>query len=143
MGYILTTIGEEFVVTSNTDGVTLTVGLYNDSSDGISDGDDLDAIGSEPTNGNYSRVSDTFNAKNVNGNWAFSNSTELSYDFSDQSTSQTIDGYFVVANFESTETGDSGASDHLILTGELQASRDIGAINQLSISIDGVGTAVE
>lgn len=147
MSHILTALGEEYTFTNNVDGATLDVGLYNDSTDGISDGDDLAAISTEPgsNTNNYSRQSDTYTVENPTGSDVVANNdNQLSFDFSDQSTSETVDSYFVEVNFQSTVVNsETSGNDHLLFTGALSQDRDIGSIDTLNISAGGAELQLE
>jgi len=141
MSFILTDLGEEYVMETNTNGVTLSVGLYNDSTDAISDSDDLAALTTEPAGSNYARQSDTFATASLSGDYGFDNDSLITFDTSD--SSQTVDAYFIVANFDSDVAGDGGtASDHLIATGALSQSRNLSDIDTLEISAGGTGVKV-
>ena len=143
MSYVLTNIGEEYVNKNGLDGVSLDVGLYNDGTDSASDTTDIGDLTTEPTNSNYNRQTDTFSVEDINGDWGIDNDSQLSFDFSDQSSSETVDSYFLIANFQSTEAGDGGATDHIIVTGGLSQDRDIGSIDTLNISAgDGTGNGL-
>ena len=137
MARILTVFGEEYTVKTNLEGATLTIGLYNDSTDTIADGDDLAAITTEPSDGNYVRQSITVETVNSGGNWTARNTSSFSFDTTN--TTGTVDSYFVVANFQSTEAGDGSATDHLIATGALSQSRDLSQIDTLNIPSGSVG----
>ena len=145
MGELLTQYGEEYGLTTNVDGVTLNVGLYNDSTDAISDSDDVAAITTEPGNANYARQSDTFSVSNPAGSDVEANNdTQISFDFSDQSSSETVDSYFVEVSFISAIVdGEGSASTHLLFTGALSQNRDIGSIDTLNVSAGGVGFSLE
>jgi hypothetical protein len=140
MSRILTDLGEEYLIKNSVSGITFTVGLYNDSTDSISETDDLSAITTEPSGGAYARQSDTFTAADLSGDWGTDNDSQLSYDTSD--SSQTVDSYFIMVSFQASDTGDSGANDHLLLTGALSQSRDLSQIDTLNISAGGVGFKV-
>lgn len=142
MSQLLTDVGEEYLVKNGLDGASLTVGLYNDSTDAAGEGFDLGSLTTEPTNTNYSRETDTFTVSDISGDWGFDNDTQLQFDFSDQSSSETVDAYFIVANFQSSDAGDTSATDHIIVTGALSQSRDIGSIDTLNVSAGGVGLTV-
>jgi hypothetical protein len=130
---LLVNIGEEYFITNNVDGVTLTVGLYNDSTDNIGEGSNVGDITTEPQNGAaYDTVSVTFSASNIGGNWGIENDSVISYDFSDtQDDSVEVDTAFVTANFDSAEAG--GVGDHLIANPALSQSRKVGSIDTLEI----------
>lgn len=130
---LLVDIGEEYFVTNNVDGATLTVGLYNDSSDNLSEGSNVGNITTEPQDGAaYATVSVTFSASNIGGNWGVENDSVISYDFSDtQDDSVEVDTAFVTASFDSAEAGSQG--DHLIANPALSQSRKVGSIDTLEI----------
>lgn len=148
MAYILTNIGEEWWTENNINGFSITVGVYN-SSDAISDTDDYAGDGSvfstEPTNTEYSKEGDTITTyQDGNGDFGFKNDTELVFDFSDQTTSEEVDSYFVLATFTSdTVAGDGSNTQHLVATGALEQSRDIGSIDTLNISAGGVSATLD
>jgi hypothetical protein len=142
MGHVLTNIGEEYLMENNMDGISLDIGLYNDSTDSISDTDDLSAITSEPSGSNYARQNDTFSTASLNSDYGFDNDSQLSFDTTDSSS--TIDSYFLVANFDSDVAGDGGtASDHVIATGALNESRDLSDIDTLNVPSGGCGVTVD
>lgn len=130
---LLVDIGEEYFVTNNVDGVTLTVGLYNDSTDSLTESSNVGSITTEPQNGvAYATVSVTFSASNIGGNWGIQNDSEINFDFSD-TTDDTVevDTAFVTANFDSSEAGSVG--DHLIANPALSQNRKVGSIDTLGI----------
>lgn len=130
---LLTNVGEEYLVENNADGESIDVGLYNDSTDTLGEGDNLSAISTEPTGSNYSRQTDTVTTDQFSGDFGFDNDSLLSFDVSD--SSQTVDAAFVVINFQSdTVAGDGGASDNLVAAGDLDQSRDLSQIDTLEIA---------
>ena len=138
MTTLLTNLGEEYVLETALNGVTLTVGTYNDATDAISDTSDLSAITTEPTGSAYARQSDTYSlVKNGSGNWQLDNDSQLTFDTSD--SSQSVDSYFIVANFQADDTGDTAANDHLIATGALQQTRDLSQIDTHNIDAGSAG----
>ena len=140
MSFILTDLGEEWYAKNNVDTATLPVGLYNDATDGINDTNDLSAITTEPSGAAYGRQSAAVSAADLSGDWGFDNDAELSFDTSD--STQTVDGYFFVATFQASDTGDSTNQDHLIATGALSQSRNLSDIDTLKISAGGIGVKV-
>lgn len=130
---LLVTIGEEYILTEQVDGVTLRVGLYNDKTDSVGENDNYDAITTEPPNDAYGTVDESFTAAKGAENWGISNDGKISYDFSD-TTDDTIevDTAFILANFQSDEAGST--SWHLIANPSLTQSRKIGSIDTLEIS---------
>lgn len=142
MAHILTDVGEEYYAKTALGGATLTVGLYNDATDAVIDTDDLAGITTEPGTTNYARQSSAFSVADISGNWGIQNDVQLTFDFSDTSVSKTVDSWFVVVNFMSVEKADAAASDHLMATGALSQSRDIGQIDTLNVDAGGVGVTV-
>jgi len=142
MAAILTDLGEEYTLETALAGVSLTVGLYNDSTDAVSDTDDISDLTSEPSDGNYARQSDTFNlSDNGSGNWQLDNDNQLTFDVTN--TTGTVDSYFIVANFQADDTGDGSATDHMIATGSLSQSRDLSQIDTLNVSAGTVGFSLD
>lgn len=130
---LLVTIGEEYFLTEIVDGDTLRVGLYNDSTDNLSEGSNYADITTEPTNANYSTVDTTFSAKNIDGNWGVENDSLKSFDFSDiVEVPDEVDTAFVLAQFDSQEAGSTDW--HLIANPSLSQSRRIGSIDTLEIA---------
>lgn len=146
MASILTNIGEEWIAENNVDGASIDVGVYNDSTDSVSDTDDL-PLSTEPDSGttNYARQTDTVSSfQDANNDFGFQNDSQLTFDFSDVTSSSTKDSYFVVVNFTAdTTSGDTQANDHLVATGSLSQNRDIGSIDTLNISAGGVAVTLD
>lgn len=142
MSFILTDIGEEYYAKNDVGSSDLDTGLYDDSTDDIADEDDEDAISTEPDGSSYSRQNTPVSTADLDGDWGFDNDNEESFDTSD--SDQTVDGYFLIANFDSEDAGDDGtAEDHLIATGALSQSRDLTDIDTLKISAGGIGVKVD
>lgn len=148
MSHILTDIGEEYVVKNGFDAVTVQVGVYNDGADGTGDtvGDTTDLpLSTEPSNTNYGRQDAAMTAADIGGNWGADNDGQLTFDFSDLTTTHNVDSWFIAVTFESTDAGDAAGSPaaHLVATGPLQQSRDLGSIDTLNLSAgDGSGNGV-
>lgn len=141
MSYILNDIGEEWYTETAINGSTVIVGLYNDGTDAITDTDDLAAITTEPSGSNYARQSDTVTVADISGDWGFQNDNQITFNTSD--SSQTVDGAFMVVNFDSDEAGDGGtATDHLVATAQLSQSRDLSQVDELNISANELGVRV-
>lgn len=141
MAAILTDIGEEWMVTTNLDAETVDVGLYNDSTDAVADTDDL-PLSSEPGDGNYTRQTGVaVTASDISGDWGIDNDNAITFDVTD--TTGTVDSYFFVANFQSSDTGDGTATDHLVLTGSLSQSYDLSNLDTLEISAGTSGVTVD
>lgn len=140
MAAILTDLGEEYTLETALSGVSLTVGLYDDSTDAISDTNDIADITTEPNDGNYVRQTITIELADVSGNWTARNSAAITFDVTN--TTGSVDSYFIVANFTADDTGDAGATDHLIATGSLSQIRDLSQIDTLNVSAGSVGYSI-
>jgi len=136
--------GEEFLLDehfeeSATKPASLTIGLYNDATDGLAEANDIGDITTEPQGGSYARQTVTygsdFNNSDLNGNWQ-SIIADKVFDTSD--SSQDVDSFFVVVTFQSDDKGDGSANDHLFFTGSLDQTYDLSQIDQLTISGQGV-----
>jgi len=129
--------GEEFVIKyifpdTVSKPANVDVGLYNDSTDSLSDGNGLSNISTEPSSGNYSRQSISFDsagfsASTSGGDWQATNDSTVTFDVTN--SSQTVDSYFVVVNYNS--------SDQLFFTGDLSQSRDLSQIDTLDVNVVG------
>lgn len=131
---LLTDLGEEYVIKNGLDAITVTVGVYDDSTDALSDTSDEGDITTEPTNTNYARQSVTLSADDISGNWGVDNDSLFSFDFSDQTTSQNVDTAFVLYSFTASDTSDTTSTTHLLANPALSQTRDIGSIDTLEIA---------
>lgn len=131
---LLVDLGEEYLIKNGLDGATVTVGLYDDGTDQLSDTSDLSAITTQPSNSNYSTVSVGVTATDLSGNWGVDNDALISFDFSDTTTSKIVDAAFVQISFQASDTGDTTANSHLIANPALSQDRDIGSIDTLEIA---------
>ena len=139
----LTDIGEEYIsrvigceITKVT---SLDIGLYNDSTDSLSDTSDLADLTTEPSGGSYSRQSlaldgDVTMSKS-GGNWQVQQDTQKTFDTSD--SSQTVDSWFYVVNFTSSEASDAGDTDHILIYGSLDSSYDLSSIDTFNLDDTG------
>jgi hypothetical protein len=142
MAAILTDLGEEWMIKNNLDTASVDVGLYDDSADSISDTDDVTAINSEPSGGNYTRqTGEAVSASDISDDWGVDNDNVVTFDVTN--TSGTVDSYFFVVNFQASDTGDSSANDHLVLTGSLSQSYDLSNLDTLEISAGTSGVTVD
>lgn len=123
--------GEEFLLDvhfeeSATKPSSVTVGLYNDGTDSLTDSSDVGDITTEPSGASYARKSVTYGTNFTNsdasGNWQ-TKMDDLTFDVSD--SSQTVDSYFVVVNFKSDDKGDSSSSDHIFWSGNLGSDENL------------------
>jgi len=128
----LTDIGEEYVVENNTNGATVTITTFNNSTDALSESSTLSSITTEPTGASYARQSSPVTTLQIGGDFGFDNDSQLSFDVSD--SSQTVDHAAFIVNFQSdTVAGDASATDHLIGYAALSQSRDLSQIDTLNI----------
>jgi len=129
---VITDVGEEFFYETNTDGETVDVGLYDDSTDSIGEGDNLGNITTEPSGSSYSRQTDTVTTGLFSGEFGIDTDTELSFDVSDSNAN--VDALFIVANFQSDDVaGDPSSTDNLIAAGDLSQTRDLSSIDTLTL----------
>jgi hypothetical protein len=137
MAHVLTDLGEEYTLETALEGVSVTIGLYNDSTDSIAEGDDLAAITTEPTGSTYAQQSATLTLSDDNGDWKAAISAQITFDVS--ACSASVDSYFIKASFQADDTGDGGSTEHLICTGALSQTRDLSQIDTLNVSAGTVG----
>jgi len=120
--------GEELIQRAfwNEDAVSkpasVNIGIYN-TSDALADGDDIGAINTEASGSAYSRQSVSLDSTGFvveasGSNFVASGSGSITFDLTDDSGS--FDGYFIVANYQ--RQGEGTASDHLILSGNLDTT---------------------
>lgn len=140
--------GEEFILDylfadSVTKPASLTIGLFNDGTDQLLDSADIADITTEPETGNYARQTinfdgslDGFDTADNAGTWEATNHDTVVFDV--QVTSETVDSYFVLVNFQSDDKGDTAAENHLFWTGDLEQSRDLSQIDTLNLNKIGV-----
>lgn len=141
MSYIVTDLGEEAVVTFNLDGITLDIGLYNDSTDNVSDSDDLAALSTEPSGSAYTRLSSTFSVVKSGGDWGIQNDSNIQFDVSD--SAQTVDGVFCLFTFQAAETSDGSPQPHMVATAPLTDSRDLSQIDLLELNANDIIITVD
>lgn len=135
--------GEEFImdVVFRLDTITkptnLSIGLFNDGTDALSDGSDVPDITTEPSGGNYARQTATldgsdFTTSDSGGDWQV---TIADQTFDTSNSSQSVDAYFIVVAFDSDDTNDAGTTtDHLFWTGSLDQTYDLGSVDTLTLS---------
>jgi len=121
--------GEEYIL-DKLSGESVTVGLFEDAVDALSDTSDLSDITTEPSGSAYSRLSTTVStADGSDGDWELRNDDEMVFDTSD--SSRDVDAYFVVVNFQSDDTGDGSANDHLLYTGSFDDTLPLDVISEV------------
>jgi len=115
----------------------VTIGLFNDATDGLSDSSDIGAITTEPSGASYGRQSASFDSAdftvqdNASANWE-TVITDQTFDTTD--SSQDVDAYFVVVTFQASDTGDSSANNHLYFTGPLDQTYDLNSVDEFILS---------
>jgi len=140
MSYILVQTGEEYKQKTSiqqiVDIASWDIGLYN-SSDAISDADDLAAITTEPaTADDYARETasvpgDVSLLLNGSGNIEFDVADQT---FTVSANTETVDSWFIVIEFTSdVVNSESGDNPHLIMTGALSSSKDLTDIDNLTV----------
>lgn len=128
MAELTTDIGEEYLVEQQPNGDTIIFALYDDSTDTITETDDVAAVTTEPTGSGYSRQSSAVTTEQLsgsgNGDWGYDNDSLVTFDVSD--STETVDHVAYIVNFDSAVAGDGGtAADHLIAVDPLSQSRDL------------------
>jgi len=132
MANLLTNIGEEWLVENDPNGATLTVGLYNDSTDGLGDTSTLGNISTEPVGAAYSRQTSAVTTRQIGSDYGFDNDSQISFDTSD--SSQDVDHALYIVTFQSAIAGDGSPQDHLIGVTALSQSRDLSQLDTLDIA---------
>lgn len=140
MAHILTNRGEEFLFKVDVSArTTLTIGLYNDTTDAVADTSDVAAITTRPNGASYGDdTAAAITVRQIAGDWGFDNDAELTFNTSD--STNTVDSYFIIANFQGD--GDAAATDHLIATGALSQSYDLNNVDTLNVAATSAGVTV-
>lgn len=126
MADIVTDIGKEYIVDEQPDTDTLDVLLYDETTDTITEGDDLAAITSEPSTANdYARQTGVAisTSQIVGTDYGFDNDNEVQ--FLVGTNTETVDAVGFIANFTSSVAGDGSATDHLIAAMNMSQDRDL------------------
>ena len=140
MASVLTNYGEEWIqraAMQDIEPTSVECTLYNDGTDALGEGSDVDDVTTEPAGSAYARQSVTVP---TNITFSLDGSNNLQVDIDDQTydtsdSSQTVDSYFLVVNFQATiVSADGAATDHLVLTGALSQSRDLSQIDNLQVN---------
>lgn len=130
---------DDFFEESLTKPASVDVGLFNDATDALSDSSDIGNITTEPAGSAYARQSASFGSAFTNqdnaGDWE-TIIDDQTFDTSD--SSQDVDAYFVVINFQSDDTGDTSANDHLLFTGSLDQTYNLNDIDSFTLSGSGL-----
>lgn len=137
--------GEEWIQRAACQDITVSsidVGLFNDSTDSLTDSSDVGGITTEPAGSAYSRQS-----ASMPSDISFVNnaSTNVEVDVADQvfdisDSSQTVDSWFVVVTFTSNVIGsDGGDTAHLAATGSLSQSYDLSSVSFTDLKVSDIG----
>jgi len=147
----LLTTGELFVTRSGFKANDITrpgsvdILIYNDTTDAITDGDNLTDISTEPGGASFSRQSVSLDSgdvtvqENGNGNVEFV-LADVTFDVSD--SSQTVDAWGIIADFDATLLSEGNNGDNVIATGSLDQSRDLSneggdlAVSSITVAFD-------
>lgn len=118
--------------------VSVDVGLYNDSSDNLSQANDLSAIATEPTTGNYNRQTLSLDSGDislsVDGGSDLKAEGTVSFDVTD--TGETVDGFFVVVTFQSdVVNAEAGENDHLLISATF-GSTDLSNYTSIDVNVE-------
>lgn len=144
----ITTVGAEFMIkafytTEATKPSSISVALYDDSTDALTESDDMSAVTTEPTDGNYARLTYAFgttdftSAQDSNNDWQ-AQFAEKTYDLSN--TTGYVDSFLIVVSFMAGS--ESSANDHLYSFGPLldsqgnQMTVDLGSSSSFNFSGD-------
>lgn len=114
------------------------VGLYDDSTDRLTESDDVGAITTEPTTGNYAQQavsldsSDFSLSQDANSDLA----AEYTVTFDVTDTTETVDAAFVVVNFQSDiVNSETSANNHLLASVALGSTKDLSTRSSLDVTI--------
>lgn len=146
MADVITVTGKQFFVESifRTDLITrpssVDVLLYNDSTDSLGETNNVGDITTEPSGSNYARQSVSIDSSSVTLTEDAGNNYEVvlnqvTFDTSD--SSQNVDNYGIVANFDGTDSTGGNNGDNLIITGSLSQSYDLSNVDTLNVSNTG------
>jgi len=125
MGFNLVTQGQEQFATDDFVNTSVEVGLYNDSTDSVPVNGTLSDITTEPTN-TYGRQTASL-SKSIVSNFLVLEAGQVIYDTS--GSTQTVDAYFFVRP--------TGTGGELVLTGQLEDTRNLSEIDELQVSNTG------
>lgn len=113
---------------------TLNVGLFNDSTDALSDGSNVADISTEPSGGAYARQSASLDSSDFTnadsgGDWQ---TTIANQTFDTSDSNQDVDAYFITVNYNSDDAGSD--AEHLFWTGQLDQTYDLNSVDSLTLS---------
>lgn len=147
MSYGLSDYGEEFVIRKtfleNLGSVTsVEIGLYDDSTDNLSDSDDTGDITTEPSGSAYGKISKDFGTSaftaQMPGTEVEAIIEDHDFDLSDDDTGS-VDSYFLTITFKANVvSSDSAETTHLVARGALEQSYDLASVDTLNNNSAGV-----
>lgn len=119
---------------------SVSVGLFNDMVDNLSDSDDIGDITTEPQGASYSRVSLNFGTSDMS---TVDSGTDWSVEFANRAfgtsdSSRIVDSYFVAMSFQSEDKGDSSANLHLLFTAPLDSDYNLSNYSSPTLSNGGL-----
>jgi hypothetical protein len=124
MPALTTDYGEQWWADNALGGVTVTVTLYNQSSDGLGEGSDTGDITTEPSGSSYARQSSSVSTTSFgDGTYGYENDSTLTFDTSD--SSQTVDHAAFIASV--------AGADHLVAIAPLNDTRDLSNFSEIKI----------
>lgn len=118
---------------------SVTVLLYNDSTDALSDSSDVGAITTEPTDGNYARqtlsLDGTAISLSTSSGDVRASGTVV---FDTENTTGTVDAYAVIATFQSDVVNSESSENNHLITSAGVGTHDLGAdnIDQLDVKVN-------
>lgn len=123
MPALTTDWGEQWWADNALNGVTITVGLFNQTTDGLGETSDTGDITSKPNGASYSDQTDTVTTKDLSGNYGYENDSTITFDTSD--STNTVDHAFIAATV--------AGSTHLVAIAPLNDSRDLNDFSEITI----------
>lgn len=124
MPALTTDYGEQWWADNALNGLTITVGLYNQTTDGLGEASDLSDITSEPDGASYARQTDTVTTTSFgDGTYGYDNDSTITFDTSD--SSNTVDHAFIAATV--------AGSTHLVAIAPLNDTRDLSNFSEITI----------
>lgn len=108
--------------------------------DNLFDNDDIGDISTEPSDGNYSRQTGSFSKNDVNGDWRLETDSDTVFDMTD--TTGRIDAGAVIVNYQSSDTGDGSANDHILFTFSLEQDYLLENTDQLTINAGTINNSI-
>jgi hypothetical protein len=116
---------------------SLTVGLYNDGTDQLSESSDVGDISSEPSNGEYAAQTLSLDSSDltlsVDGSGNLQVEGTVTFQLLD--TGATVDGYFITTTFTSdVVNNESSENEHIIISGTF-GDEDLSEYSDIDVTI--------